>query len=173
VIPRIKNARNGHEMERLAMILDALKRDGYDVNGSGAPTYVFELVSRMYFGVEAADVSSDYGIIDNLIGTQRVALPVDIISLINKSRLQGAKLAKHYVDDGERSRGSARYGSTRYGYRNNARGGANRGGGMQGYQNYGGGYRRGGGNGGANSFNGPSRGAGTGVPSGSTGTGNK
>ncbi len=89
---KISNSRNGHELERLSMVLDALHSEGADVDANGMPTFVFELVSRMFIGVEAADVSNDYTIIDGLIGTQRVALPIDVIQLINKSRLQSKKI---------------------------------------------------------------------------------
>jgi uncharacterized membrane protein YgcG len=125
---QMTNARNTHELERLALILDALDRDGFGVDGNGVPSYVFELVSRMYVGIEAADVSNDYTIIDGLVGQQRVALPIDIIQLINKSRLQTKKLSTKtaYIDadDGQHS---TRRGSGGFQYssgRGRGRGGA-------------------------------------------------
>jgi hypothetical protein len=157
---KVNTPRNAHELERLAMILDGLDRDHFSLDARGSPTYVFELISRMMIGLEAADVSYDYDILDGLIGQQRAALPIDIITRINKGRLQARKLATKsaYIDDDSQKR--SRRSNSEFQYstdsRQSSRGGSFRG--------------RGGARGGGGSFRGDRRGGrgGAGVGTGGT-----
>jgi hypothetical protein len=90
--PIINDKRTRYEISRLTLLADIVYG-----NGDGIPTVqqletIYELIARCIIGLQLADTNNDYTIIESLVGQQKVALPVDIISIINKSRVQSVKL---------------------------------------------------------------------------------
>ena len=90
-----------HEINRLVMLCDALHGIGIGNNVPSIYTkhHIYEIIARIIVGLQIADENGTYDILEGLIGQQKFALPVSIISQLNKARLQGKKLESKRVID--------------------------------------------------------------------------
>ena len=144
------------EIGRLVMLCDAIHGLGI---GNNIPSnfrlhHIYELISRMIMGLQIADGNGTYDTLEGLVGQQKFALPVSIISQLNKARLQGKKLESKKVIDtttaatgtfnrsnqSNRGNGGFHYnnrrgGGTGRGGNNNQRGGGQNNGNRGGYHN--------------------------------------
>ena len=83
------------------MLCDALHGIGIGNNVPSIFTkhHIYEIISRIIVGLQIADRNGTYDTLEGLIGQQKFALPVSIISQLNKARLQGKKLESRKVLD--------------------------------------------------------------------------
>ncbi len=120
----ISGVRNLRELERWALVLDEMLACSIDVSST-----VFELVSRIFTGIQITDTNGDYESLAAMIGEQSQSLPVQVIAAINKHRLQSNKLGSKRVDDEEKKYGSRKNSvpQANGGHRGRGRGGGFRG----------------------------------------------
>ena len=162
LVPAMDNAKLSHELLRWSVLLDILS--SVDCNGDGSGSGVtgeaMEYAARVFVGLQLVDANGDYSTLEAMVGKQKHQLPVEVISAVNKARLQTQKLDKKVLTSDDTKAISANRSAGNY-----TRGGrgANRG------PFYGrGGRGARGGNGGRGGYNGNA------VPGGATGaTGGK
>lgn len=98
---KINSKQISYEIGRLVMLCDALHGIGIGNNVPSIFTkhHIYEIISRIIVGLQIADQNGTYDTLEGLIGQQKFALPVSIISQLNKARLQGKKLESRKVLD--------------------------------------------------------------------------